>query len=267
VRTIYEPRGKAREYSPLAVNFYNGCDHGCVYCYAPSLQFKSRADYLKVTPRAGLLEALEKAAKKYQGSQKQVLFNFMGDPYCQANDKYGLTREALKIMLKYRIPVSILTKGGVRVFRDIDIIGQFGDSIMVGQTITTLNPNTSWEWEPGAPTSLERIAALRGLKNAGVRTWASFEPVIDTCHALAAMERSLEAVDVYKVGKMNRYPTMTGKDDWPAFLNEVVTMLRGAGKQFYIKEDLRLAAPDVKLYGSEVIADDHCARPFSEGVL
>ena len=224
-------------------------------------------DTSRAVPRKDIVSKVRDELCEYPTPREQVLLSFMGDPYCQANDKYGLTREALKIMLKYRIPVSILTKGGVRVFRDIDIIGQFGDSIMVGQTITTLNPNTSWEWEPGAPTSLERIAALRGLKNAGVRTWASFEPVIDTCHALAAMERSLEAVDVYKVGKMNRYPTMTGKDDWPAFLNEVVTMLRGAGKQFYIKEDLRLAAPDVKLYGSEVIADDHCARPFSEGVL
>jgi len=61
---------------------------------------------------------------------------------------------------------------------------------------------------------------------------------------------------------MNRYPTMTGKDDWPAFLNEVVTMLRGAGKQFYIKEDLRRAAPELTIKGDAIIADAHCAKPF-----
>ena len=29
---IYEPRGRAREYSPLALNVYNKCDHFCRYC-------------------------------------------------------------------------------------------------------------------------------------------------------------------------------------------------------------------------------------------
>ena len=31
---IYEPKGKAREYSPLALNLYLECQHGCKYCYA-----------------------------------------------------------------------------------------------------------------------------------------------------------------------------------------------------------------------------------------
>ena len=262
MRTIYEPTGKAREYSPLAVNFYNGCDHGCVYCYAPSLQFKSRADYLNVTPREGLLDALEKDAKKWEGTDKQVLFNFMGDPYCKANDDYKITREALKIMLAHRIPVSILTKGGYRVLQDLDIIKQFGQSIMVGQTITTLNHHTSRTWEPGAPTSQERLQALRVLKEEGVVTWASFEPVIDCNHAIEALVAALPYVDVFKVGKMNRHPTLTGEDDWLQFLYEAVVILSGAGKQFYIKEDLRRAAPELTIKGDAIIADAHCAKPF-----
>lgn len=265
MRTIYEPKGKAREYSPLAVNFYKGCDHGCVYCYAPGIQRSSREEYLNVKPREGLLEALERDAEKWAGTDKQVLFNFMGDPYCVANDTHQITREALKIMLRHRIPVSILTKGGVRVWHDIDLIEQFGDSIMVGQTITTMNVLMSWEWEPGARPSLERLMALRGLKNAGIPTWASFEPVIDVHHAIEAMKASLDEVDVYKVGKMNGHRTLTGCDDWTWFLGEVVAILRGAGKRFYIKESLRAAAPSIPLYGDEVVADAHCAKPFKKG--
>lgn len=34
---IYEPKGAAREYSPLALNYQTGCDHGCVYCYVPKM--------------------------------------------------------------------------------------------------------------------------------------------------------------------------------------------------------------------------------------
>lgn len=32
---IYQPSGAAREYSPLALNYIKGCDHGCVYCLHP----------------------------------------------------------------------------------------------------------------------------------------------------------------------------------------------------------------------------------------
>ena len=39
---IYEPKGRAREYSPLAANLYRGCGHGCIYCYAPAVTFTAR---------------------------------------------------------------------------------------------------------------------------------------------------------------------------------------------------------------------------------
>lgn len=32
-KAIYQPRGKAREYSPWACNFFNGCSNDCDYCY------------------------------------------------------------------------------------------------------------------------------------------------------------------------------------------------------------------------------------------
>ena len=54
---IYEPTGKAREYSPLAANFYDGCDHGCKYCYAPGIRRKERIDYRdNVRPRSDIVK-------------------------------------------------------------------------------------------------------------------------------------------------------------------------------------------------------------------
>ncbi|KAA6320448.1 hypothetical protein EZS27_029784 [termite gut metagenome] len=32
-KAIYNPSGKAGEYSYWACNFYNGCSNGCTYCY------------------------------------------------------------------------------------------------------------------------------------------------------------------------------------------------------------------------------------------
>ena len=48
---IYTPKGKAREYSPYACNIYIGCNHGCKYCYAPSIRFTTREKYLVPVPR------------------------------------------------------------------------------------------------------------------------------------------------------------------------------------------------------------------------
>jgi DNA repair photolyase len=260
---IYEPKGKAREYSPLAANFYEGCDHGCAYCYAPGIRRMTRECYSdNVKPRMNLISELTKDMKEYTNSQKQVLFNFMGDPYCYANDKYKLTREALGIMLRHHVPVAILTKGGSRALQDADIIKQFGDHIKVGSTLTFISTELSKEWEQGAAIPSDRLAMLESYHSIGIKTWGSFEPVIDPQESLKLIEASLDFVDEYKIGKINNYGGIDKTIDWTAFLESVVSILREAKKPFYIKYDLRQAAPSVKLYGNEVLPDEHCVKPW-----
>ena len=55
---IYEPRGKAREYAPLAVNLYNGCGHSCEYCYAPSFIHTTRNKFGKPEPRKDIIDKI-----------------------------------------------------------------------------------------------------------------------------------------------------------------------------------------------------------------
>jgi DNA repair photolyase len=60
MRVIYLPKGRALEYAPLAVNLYNGCPHGCRYCYAPAMMHTTRkAWHVAAVPRKGILDALE----------------------------------------------------------------------------------------------------------------------------------------------------------------------------------------------------------------
>ena len=57
VQTIYEPKGKAKEYADLALNIYEGCSHGCKYCSVPLILKKNRVDFHAcVKPRANILE-------------------------------------------------------------------------------------------------------------------------------------------------------------------------------------------------------------------
>ena len=71
------------------------------------------------------------------------------------------------------------------------------------------------------------------------------------------MEQSLDFIDVYKVGKLNNYKGLDKLIDWTDFLEKTVELLRSNKKSLYIKHDLRLTAPSVKLYGNEVLSDEH----------
>lgn len=254
---IYEPRGKAREYSPLALNLYMGCTHACKYCYAPGCIQKKREEYYKIPdPRKNVLENLRKELKK-NAPKEQVLLSFVGDAYTEATDGNQITRDVLQELLNAKVPVAILTKGGKRCLKDIDIFKQFGEHIMVGATLTFDNATDSLEWEPGAATPDERLETLRQLHEMGIRTFASFEPVIVPEQSLNLMKKGLEFIDVYKVGKINNFQGIDKTIDWTAFLESAIEILRNAGKEFYIKKDLRRAAPSVRLYGNEVLEDEH----------
>lgn len=231
---IYEPRGRAREYSPLALNIYNGCDHGCSYCYGTSTCFMSNTEAI---PKKDLLAKLDKELDKHAPTE-QVLLSFIGDPYCRRERTEKLTRSVLMLLKAYRVPVAILTKGGARCLRDIDLFVDYGAPIMVGATLTFADTEHSLLWEPNADIPENRADTLAELHEAGVTTWVSLEPVIIPTHTLSLIDATHEFVDVYKVGKWN-HDARAGKIDWEAFGNAAVETLRGYGARFYAKEDLR----------------------------
>lgn len=254
---IYTPAGKAREYSPLALNLYMGCTHHCLYCYGPSCLQRTRESYfITPSPRKGVIEGLIKELKRNRPTE-QVLLSFVGDVYCETTDNNVLTRLVLEILLDAKVPVAVLTKGGKRCLKDLDLFRAFGEHIQVGTTLTFDNDADSLEWESGAAMPAERLEVLRELHKNGVRTFASFEPVIIPEQSLNLMQQGLDCIDVYKVGKINNFRGIDKTIDWTAFLQQTIDILRTAGKEFYIKHDLRVAAPSVRLYGNEVLPDEH----------
>lgn len=254
---IYTPKGKAREYSPHALNVYLTCTHKCKYCYAPRIRFQKQADYYRSPePREGIIEKVRKELS-HTVPKEQVLLSFIGDVYCETQDHSETTREVLKTLLEYKVPVAILTKGGKRCLKDIDIFKKFGEHIQIGTTLTFDNEEDSLEWESGAALPEERLEVLRILHDEGIKTFASFEPVIAPEQSLNLMRRSLDFVDVYKVGKLNNYKGLDKTINWTDFLEKTVDILRSAGKGFYIKHDLRICAPSVRLYGNECLPDEH----------
>ena len=249
---IYEPKGRAREYSPLALNVYNGCDHGCLYCYVPRVLRRDREEFARdVMPKKGILEAVQKEAPRRFGTADQVLLSFTGDPYCRKDDDYRMTRAILKVLLENRIPVAILTKGGTRCLQDLDVFKKFGRHIKVGATLTFKKKKDEEKHEPDAAPCAVRLQALHTLHTYKVKTWVSFEPVIRPDQTLSLLEETLPYVDQYKIGKINQYLGLDKKIEWEPFLRTAIGILRSAGKPFYVKEDLRDICPKVRLTTDE----------------
>lgn len=259
---IYEPKGKAREYSPLACNLYLKCTHGCKYCYAPAAMQRKRENYFCMPePRKNVLVNLERELKK-NAPKKQVLLSFIGDVYSESSDNNETTRKALDLLNQYHAPVAVLTKGGNRALKDIDLFKAFGEHFQFGSTLTFLDREKSLEWEPGAAEPEERLQVLKDLHNEGIKTFVSFEPVLDAEESLKLIKRTLNdnSVDIYKIGKINHFRGIDKQIDWEDFLIKALDMIRKAHKRVYVKYDLRIAAHNVKLYGNEVLADDFCVN-------
>jgi DNA repair photolyase len=248
---IYTPKGRAREYSPLACNPYRGCGHECSYCFAPSATRKSPSEFYQPSLRApSFLRILEKEAAKYEaaGITDRVLLSFTCDPYQPLDVQEQMTRKTIKILHSHGLPVQILTKGGSRALRDLDLLSS-RDAFAA--TLTFLDETESLKWEPNAALPADRIRTLLAFHNAGVPTWVSLEPVIDPAAALAIIERTHSFVDLFKVGKLNYHPRAK-EIDWRTFALDAMELLRSLGyrqiaadetleageKGFYIKRDL-----------------------------
>lgn len=239
---IYEPSGAAREYSPLALNYITGCDHGCVYCYVPKMMKRFRAGYIHsdvyIKEESKLMKELTASFKKHRNSPKQVFLSFLTDPYSHFNNETKLTRRVLEMLLEYQIPVSILSKGGFNILKDLDVIKQFGENIQVGGSLTFVDKDLSKKWEQNSSEPQERFETLKVLHSEGVKTWASMEPVVYPDQSLEIMEITKDYVDAYKIGKLNHFPKHEQKFDWTKFLNDSIGIMRKNNKPFYIKNDL-----------------------------
>lgn len=238
---IYEPRGKAKEYCRLACNLYTGCQHGCTYCYVPATLYRDPCDFAtNVLPRKQIIEKIKKEAPQHAG--ETILLCFTCDPYQPVEEHYMVTRRVLEIFKIARAIPVILTKGKLGI-RDFDLLKECGG--WYGASLTCMNPENSRKWEPGAALPEERIELLEKAKAFGIKTWVSFEPVVEPEETLRLIDEVYGFVDHVKVGKLNYHPR-AAEIDWEEFYEEVMAKLRCYRMSFYIKNDLRQYAQRAK---------------------
>jgi len=242
---MYEPRGRAREYAPLAVNHYRGCSHGCKYCYVPTIppyKFNPngrREFHASPSPRPMVVEKLERECRRMHGHGERVLLSFTTDPYQPIDTEYRLTRAVIETLHRYGYAVQILTKGGTRSLCDLDC---FMAADAYAATMTTLSDVESKKWEPLAALPADRIEALGQFHAAGIPTWVSLEPVLDPGVALQIIRETHTFVDLFKIGKLNHHQ-LAEEVDWRAFALDSVGLCESLEQPYYIKRDLAALLP------------------------
>ncbi len=236
MQSIYQPSGPAREYAHLALNLYRGCVHKCDYCYVPRiLRMDKAAFHESAEPRRGVIPALSVRAPQFGGTNKRVLLSFTSDAYQPIEERFEVTRSAIKILKCHGIPFTVLTKAGELATRDFDLYTA-GDSF--GVTLTSLDIADADRDERGAGIPSERLAALIMARAKSIPTWVSLEPVIDPEKSLRIIKETLEYVDHYKIGKLNYAPSEVSADQWRSFIRRAVRLIADAGRTYWLKENL-----------------------------
>jgi len=238
---IYAPRGQALEYAPLSCNPYRGCGHKCAYCYVPQAIKIDRSEFnLGAKERNNFLNLLQKDADKYRllGITEQVMLSFTTDVYHPGDN--SLTRDVIKVIQDAGLGVCVLTKGGTRALRDLELFRPNRDAF--ASTLTTLDPTFSKKWESGAALPDDRLSALREFHDKGIFTWVSMEPTLDVEASEGIIRATHDFVDLYKIGRVNYLP-MTKTTDWEEYTHRMIVLCAELGVAHYIKKDLQKYLP------------------------
>ncbi len=167
-----------------SINPYNGCEHGCTYCYARNSHeywgYSAGVDFeQKILIKKNAPQLLEEAFNKKSWKPQMIVMSGNTDCYQPAERKFELTRECLKVFLKYKHPVGIITKNAL-LLRDMDILTELNKKnlLRVTLSITTLNEDIRRVMEPRTSTIAQRLKALQTLTNAGIPVNVNMAPII-----------------------------------------------------------------------------------------
>lgn len=241
---IYRPAGNAGEYAPLATNPWDGCGHGCKYCYVPLAMHKDRNVFNQgAVYRKGYTGRLIRDVERHKGlagtANDQIFITFSSDPFHPGSNE--ATRGIIEILQEAGLAFCTLSKGGARALPFIDMYRPDRDAYAA--SLTTLDGAFSRMWEPDAAMPWDRIETLRRFHERGIFTWASLEPTLNAEASLAIIRETHEFVDLYKIGKANYVKKVSDAIDWRDYTLRMIDLCQALGVRHYIKHDLQRYLP------------------------
>lgn len=167
-----------------SMNPYQGCEHGCVYCYARNTHnywgYSAGLDFeqkIMVKKDAPALLSKRLRSKNWEG--EPIVLSGNTDCYQPVERKLEITRKLLEIMLHFRHPVGIITKNNM-VLRDLDLLKQLAkhNLVSVNISVTTLDTSLQQKLEPRTTHPLGRLKTIETLTKNGIPVNVMLAPII-----------------------------------------------------------------------------------------
>jgi len=190
-----------------SMNPYQGCEHGCVYCYArnthPYWGYSAGLDFeSKILVKKNAPALLSTFLKKKNWSASPIMMSGNTDCYQTVEKKMEITRNLLRVFLKYKHPVGIISKNKL-MLRDLDLIKALNDDnlIQVAVSINTLDDKLRRKLEPRASSIPSRIQLVKKLVDHNIPVNIMMAPIIPSLndHEIIDMVRFWSEVGVNNI--------------------------------------------------------------------
>lgn len=240
-----------------AINPYVGCPHGCIYCYAEFMRGvtgheEAWGEFLDVKDfdTAGLV----KFAASHGG--ERVFMSSVTDCYNPYEARFGATRKVLETLACSDANLQILTKSSL-VTRDIDLL-QTMPNVRVGVSLSVIDEKLCRTLEPRASSVAVRIAAIKKLRAAGVKTYIFVAPIFpQITPVFDIISRYGDAADEIWFDRLNLYPNF--RDKILSFIGRNFPALLPLYKQIYLfgEDDyFKRLAGEIRLAAQEKFGSD-----------
>ena len=167
-----------------SLNPYQGCEHGCIYCYARNTHeywgFNAGLDFeSKIIVKKNAPWLLEKFILHPDWHAVPISVSGNTDCYQPLERKLSITRGILEVFARYRHPVGIITKNSL-ILRDLDLLTDLAKDNLVHVyiSITTLNEDLRGVMEPRTASASKRLKTVSTLASAGVPVGIMNAPII-----------------------------------------------------------------------------------------
>jgi len=167
-----------------SMNPYQGCEHGCIYCYARNSHeywgFSAGTDFeSKIIVKKNAAQLLEKFILHPDWQPVPISVSGNTDCYQPLERKLEITRSMLKVFARYRHPLGMITKNGL-ILRDLDLLKDLAQDNLVHVyiSITTLDEGLRGVMEPRTASAIKRLKTVEALSKAGVPVGVMNAPII-----------------------------------------------------------------------------------------
>lgn len=167
-----------------SLNPYQGCEHGCIYCYARNSHefwgYSAGLDFeRKIIVKKNVVELLETHFSQKTWKPKPIMLSGNTDCYQPVEKDLELTRKILQVCLKYKHPVAVITKNSL-ITRDVDVLEELAkhNLVHVMISITGTDEKVRQLLEPRTATYKNRMTTIETLAKHNIPCGVMVAPII-----------------------------------------------------------------------------------------